>query len=75
MTDFIDCTSLSISYDVMGRATVTYTVTHDAPEFIVYKTITAGGQTYSGYVTNASMNSIPNTSWYETHATLISTTD
>jgi len=75
MTDFIDCTSLSISYDVMGRATVTYTVTHDVAEFIVYETITAGGQTYTGYITNASMNQIPNTNWYETHATLISTTD
>jgi len=74
MTDFIDCTSLSISYDVMGRVTVTYTVTHDTAEFIVYKTITAGGQVYSGYITNASMNQIPNTNWYETHATLISTT-
>ena len=75
MTDFIDCTSLNISYDVMGRATVTYTVTHSEAEFVVYKTINAGGRTFSGYITNASMNQIPNTNWYETHATLLATTD
>jgi len=76
MTEFIDCTSLNISYNVMGIATVSYTVVHNTNSFIVYKTITAGGQVFTGYITNASLNQIPNTEgWYETHATLVATTD
>lgn len=76
MAEFIDCTSLNISYNTMGIATVTYTVVHDSPGFVVYTTINAGGQTFQGYITNASMNQIPNTEgWFETHATLLATTN
>lgn len=76
MIEFIDCTSLNISYNVMGVATVAYTVVHDSFEFVTYKTITAGGQTFTGYVTNASLNQIPGTeNWYETHVTLVATTN
>jgi hypothetical protein len=76
MAEFIDCTSLNISYNTMGIATVTYTVVHDTQGFVVYNSISAGGQTFRGYITNASMNQIPNTEgWYETHATLIATTN
>lgn len=74
--EFIECTSLNISYDKFGLATVTFTIVHNTPEFKVRKTITAGGQTFSGYVVNASLNRIPNTiGWYETHVTLITTTN
>lgn len=76
MTEFIECTSLNISYNTLGIATVTYTVVHDYPDFVVYTTINAGGRTFTGYIINASVNQIPNTEgWYETHATLLSTTN
>ena len=76
MTEFIDCTSLNISYDVMGRATVSYVVVHDVQDFVTYNSITVGGQTFDGYIVSASLNQIPNThGWYETHCTLISTTN
>jgi hypothetical protein len=77
MPNFIECTSLSISYDILGVATVTYTVITDSPGFEgqLKKSITAGGQTFTGYITNANINPIPNTEWYELHATLISTTN
>ena len=76
MTEFIDCTSLNISYDVMGIATVSYTVVHDTFGFVAYTSITAGGRTFTGYVTNAYLNQIPNTeNWFETNVTLVSTTD
>ena len=76
MAEFIDCTSLNISYNVMGIATVSYTVVHNVFAFITYKSISAGGQTFTGYVINASLNQIPNTEgWYETHVTLLATTD
>ena len=73
---FIDCTSLNISYNIMGIATVTYSIVHDEPGFAeVQNEIEAGGQTFRGYVTNASMSQIPYTNWYETHVTLVTTTD
>ena len=76
MVEFIDCTSLSVSYNVMGVATVSYTVVHDVFEFVTYNIITAGGRTFTGYVINASLNQIPNTEgWFETHVTLLATTD
>lgn len=75
MAEFIDCTSLNVSYNVMGIATVTYTVVHDKFDFVVYREISAGGQTFRGYVTNAAVNPIPNTEgWYETQVTLVTTT-
>jgi len=77
MPRFIECTSLSIQYDVLGVATVSYTVVTDTPDFAgqLYNQITAGGQTFTGYITNASINSIPQTNWYEINATLVSTTN
>jgi len=76
MAEFIDCTSLNISYNVMGIATVSYTVVHDVFKFITYKTITIGTKTFTGSVVNAALNQIPNTDgWYETHVTLLATTN
>jgi hypothetical protein len=76
MAAFIDCGSLSINYDIMGIATVSYTVVHDYPGFVIYNSISAGGQRFRGHVINASTNPIIGTSgWYETHATLLATTN
>jgi hypothetical protein len=73
---FIDCTSLNISYDVMGIATVSYTVVHNTPSITVFKEISAGRQKFSGYIIDAYMSTIPKTDgWYETHATMIATTN
>jgi hypothetical protein len=77
MPRFIECTSLSINYDVLGVATVSYTVVTDTPglEGQLYNQIIAGGQTFTGYITNATVTPIPQTNWYEINATLISTTN
>jgi len=76
MASFIDCGSLSINYDIMGIATVTYTVVHDRPGFVTYNSISAGGQNFRGHVINASVNQIVGTEgWYETHVTLLTTTN
>ena len=73
---FIECTSLSISYSIMGIATVSYTVVHNKPEFCYTTIIVAGGQTFTGYVTSMNMNGIQGTSgWYETHVSLLATTN
>ena len=72
---FIECTSLSVSYNIMGVATVSYTAVHNTYEFVTFNEISAGGQVFRGYITNASLNQIPNTEgWFETHVTLVATT-
>jgi hypothetical protein len=76
MAEFIDCVSLNISFNVMGIATVSYTIVHDGSSFVTYDSISAGGKTFTGYVVNASMDQILNTSgWFETHVTLVATTN
>lgn len=72
---FIDCTSMSFSYDIMGRVVVSYTVVHQSSDFCYIETIHAGGKVFTGDVTGMSLNQIVGTSgWYETHVTLITTT-
>jgi len=74
MEQFVECTSLNISYDVMGIATVSYTIVHEGPTVVPYNQIHAGGATFSGYVTSMSTNIIPRTrGWFETHVTLVTT--
>ena len=76
MTAFIECTSLSFSYNIMGLVTVSYTMVHDSDSFTVVRSINAGGQTFQGYIIDASTNAIPNTQgWFETHVTMIATTN
>lgn len=76
MATFIECTSLSFSYDIMGLVTVSYTMVHDTIELTVTTQVSAGGQTFRGYIIDASMNTIPKTKgWYETHVTMIATTN
>lgn len=78
VVEFIECTSLNISYNVMGIATVTFSVVSNQKTFPsgdLVNTITVGtpSTTFAGYVTDAYMQAIPNTvGWYETKITLIS---
>lgn len=75
MAAFIECTSLNFSYDVMGLVTVSYVMVHNTPNITAVTSIDAGGQTFVGYIMNASMNAVPNAQdWYETHITMIATT-
>ena len=73
---FMECTSLNISYDVMGIATVSYTIVHEGAVASPWNQVQAGGQTFTGYITNMTTNVIPRTKgWFETHVTLITTTN
>lgn len=78
--EFIECTSMNISYDVMGKVSISYTVVHTTqaitpfPAGTTPNQIEAGQRTYAGYVVNATMNQIPKTNWHETHVTFIATT-
>lgn len=76
MAEFIECTSLSVNYDIMGIANVTYTIVSDTPGIKAYNELQdVGGQTFSGYVVNAVVNQIQNTNWWESHVTLVATTN
>lgn len=68
--EFVDCTSLSINYDVMGIATINFTIITNSPE-IKYRTSILG---FNGYVINVTNSPMLNTSgWYMNNVTLIST--
>jgi len=76
MPEFIECTSLNISYDILGVANITYTIVSDTPGIKAYNELAdVGGQTFRGYVVNATVNRIQNTDWWESHVTLVATTN
>ena len=77
MTDFIECESLNISYNVMGIATITYTYVSDSEDLPLQNTITIGNVTFNGWITDVYQQPIPNTensvagAWYTTNVTMI----
>lgn len=73
---FIECSSLNVSYDIMGLVTVSYTVVSNTPgiKFFYYVSTGDNGKSFSGFPTNISYNIIPGTNWYETHVTLMAVT-
>ena len=76
MAEFIDCGSLSISYDVLGLATVNFTVVTDTDSLAEdYTTMFIGDLTFTGYITGASVRPILGTSWYEWGMTLVMTSE
>jgi len=76
MPTFVDCGSINIGYDIMGIATINFTIlSSDAGWPALPTSMSLGGLSFSGYISTASKNKMPNTDWYETHATLIATTN
>lgn len=75
-TQFLDCASFSVNYDIRGLVTVTYSIIHQShmPTGIS-NSISAGGQTFTGYVMSRTTTPISGSTWYETVVTLIATTD
>jgi len=75
MPTFIECTSLNVSYDITGIATVSYTVISDAAGIIAYDEISVGNRTFIGYVTSATNSIMPKTEaggpWYQTQVSLL----
>ena len=74
---FIECTSLSVAYDVFGIATVSFVVVANANdvELTDYQTLTIGGATYSGYITSVVVKPITSTTWYEYSVSLTMTSE
>lgn len=72
--EFIDCTSLSINFDIMGIATIGFTIMANTPGIKTRNSISVGGNTFNGYVTNVSCTPLLNASkWYANNITLVAT--
>lgn len=74
LSGFIECTSLSLSYNVFGLVTVSFVVVHEEPVLHSQTSITVANQTFSGTMINAFLQPLPNTSWFESHITLLALT-
>jgi hypothetical protein len=81
MADFIECGTVSINYNMMGIVTVNYTVITDSPSMsVVSNSLSYGGQTFSGYISDVSVQSLTNMvegsdeNWYAMSVTLTATT-
>ena len=77
MSTFIECSSLSVSYDITGIATVSYTIMSNEEGLKAYGTVAIGGMIFTGYVTSAVSSIMPRTEagdgpWYQTQVTLLS---
>lgn len=74
-TQFLDCESFSVNYDIRGIATVTYAIIDETGSPSIDCSISAGGQTFTGYVTSVSTARISGSTWYETTVTLVAMTN
>ena len=74
--EFIECGSLSISYDVLGLASVSFTVVTNE-DFLnqEYTTLTVGDLIFTGYITGVSAKPILGTSWFEWGMSLVMTSE
>ena len=71
--EFIDCSTLSINYDILGQATISFTVVAANEQPIdpnVYTDLTFGGIQFTGYITNLEVRRIEGTIVYEHRYTI-----
>jgi hypothetical protein len=74
--EFMDCSTLSINYDKLGVATISFTIVAAQAEPIdpqVYTTLIFGGVTFTGYITALEIKRISGTLVYEHRYTLSTT--
>lgn len=72
-TEFIDCDSISINYDILGVANVSFTVVATQAEPTdtnQYTTLIFGGIEFTGHITNLEIRQVPGTLIYEHAYTL-----
>ena len=74
--EYIEEPSFSVSYNIMGVATVTYSIIHGGGGCgSIGGSISAGGQSFRGYVMSASTTKLVGTSLYETSVVMVATTN
>lgn len=75
---YFDCEAESITYNIMGIATVNYTIISDSSTPTIFSTFAAGNQIFAGVVTNYVTQPIQkseygDTTWYTTNVILVAT--
>ncbi len=79
MTTFTECGSLSINYNNMGIATISYTLISTDFNAEIYTSFDAGKTRFTGIVTNIYKQLIANSDagdsvpWYTINVTLVAT--
>lgn len=76
--EFIECQTLSISYDIMGIATVSYNLISNRDGLRYWQDLTFGDPdvTFEGYVSTIDSTDIHEVDgWNENHVTHITTTN
>ena len=66
-TEFLDCATLSINYDILGTASLSFTVisVNSEPTPTNYTTLQFGGVTFTGYVSGLAIRRIAGTGVFE----------
>lgn len=63
--EFIDCTTLSINYNIRGQANISFAVVSTRKELLNdYTTLSFGGVTFNGYINDVTLQKIPGTLVY-----------
>ncbi|RLC09434.1 MAG: hypothetical protein DRI24_21775 [Deltaproteobacteria bacterium] len=79
MPSFIECESLSINYNIMGIATINYTIISDTPDPSIHPIIVADGVIFNGIITSVYTQPIAKTEfaengpWYTTSVSMVAT--
>lgn len=72
--EFIDCSSLNINIDILGQASLSFTVVaaNEAPiDPQLYTDLTFGGVRFTGYITNLEIRRLEGTIVYEHKYTVL----
>ncbi len=71
-SSFIDCSAITVNYDMLGRATVAFTVVSISSTATPndYTTLTFGGVTFTGFITDLEIRRMPGTLVFEHRYTL-----
>lgn len=67
-TEFIDCATVSINYDILGQATIAFSVVSrfSQPQDVnAYTSLTFGGINFTGYITKLDVKRLPGTIVFE----------
>jgi hypothetical protein len=79
MAQYFDCSAESITYNIMGIATISYTIISDTPNPSIKSSFSAGGVSFNGVIMNYTTQIIPKSEhssaggWYSTNVTLVAT--
>ena len=70
--EFIDCSTLSISYNIRGQANLSFSVVSTRKDLLNdYTNLSYGGVNFNGYINDVSLQKIPGTVIYQFQLNII----